>query len=255
MDDSMLRIVGLTVPGRLGAVDARIVRGALVHLIGPNGAGKSSLLLRLAGLVSGEGEVWLAGQSLLRQSPAAQARRRACLVQQQMPHALMPVFAYLALHAPRHADAAALDNVLASLSGRLSLGDKLSRPLSHLSGGEWQRVRLAAVLLQIWPTLNPEGRLLLLDEPMSSLDIRQQAALDSLLGELCAAGITVIASAHDLNHTLYHADTVWMLSQGQVVAQGDARVVMQVEALSRLFEVPFRRIRGGDRDWLYYQNG
>lgn len=252
MDDSMLRIVGLTVPGRLGAVDARIVRGALVHLIGPNGAGKSSLLLRLAGLVSGEGEVWLAGQSLLRQSPAAQARRRACLVQQQMPHALMPVFAYLALHAPRHADAAALDNVLASLSGRLSLGDKLSRPLSHLSGGEWQR---AAVLLQIWPTLNPEGRLLLLDEPMSSLDIRQQAALDSLLGELCAAGITVIASAHDLNHTLYHADTVWMLSQGQVVAQGDARVVMQVEALSRLFEVPFRRIRGGDRDWLYYQNG
>lgn len=101
------------------------------------------------------------------------------------------------------------------LSECLGLSDKLSRPMSHLSGGEWQRVRLAAVLLQIWPTLNPQGYLLLLDEPMSSLDIRQQAALDGLLSELCAAGVTVIASAHDLNHTLFHADDVWMLSQGR----------------------------------------
>lgn len=40
-----------------------------------------------------------------------------------------------------------------------------------------------------------------------------------------------------------------------MIAQGDARAVMQVETLSRLFDVPFRRIHGGDRDWLYYQNG
>ncbi|ARD38426.1 vitamin B12 ABC transporter ATP-binding protein BtuD [Edwardsiella ictaluri] len=254
MYDNGLRIDGVAVSGRLAPLSALVARGRLVHIIGPNGAGKSTLLLRLAGLLSGEGEVWLAGRPLLCQTPAQQARWRACLLQQQLPTGLMPVFAYLGLHAPRTAPISGVDTVLAMLSERLGLSDKLSRPMSHLSGGEWQRVRLAAVLLQIWPTLNPQGYLLLLDEPMSSLDIRQQAALDGLLSELCAAGVTVIASAHDLNHTLFHADDVWMLSQGQVMAQGTAQAVMQVAALSTLFGVPFRRIRGGDRDWLYYHN-
>lgn len=254
MDVNALRIAGLAVPGRLAPFDAVVTPGQLVHVIGPNGAGKSTLLLRLAGLLGGLGEVWLEGEALLRQSPTLQACRRACLVQQQLPSGLMPVFAYLGLHAPRMADATALDAALATLSERLSLNDKLSRPLSRLSGGEWQRVRLAAVLLQVWPSLNPHGRLLLLDEPMGSLDIRQQAALDELLKTLCAAGMVVIASAHDLNHTLFHADTVWMLRQGEMVAQGATRTVMQVTALSELFGVSFRCSRGGERDWLYYQH-
>lgn len=252
MAEPMLRITRLAVAGRLAPVDAELAAGRLVHVIGPNGAGKSTLLLRLAGLLEGSGEVWLDGQALSALSSAQQARRRACLVQQQLPSGLMPVFAYLGLYAPPAAPAA-VDQVLAALSARLSLTDKLRRPLSQLSGGEWQRVRLAAVLLQIWPTLNPHARLLLLDEPMSGLDIRQQAALDGLLAELCASGISVIASAHDLNHTLFHADEVWMVGQGRVTAQGPTATVMQLATLSALFGVPFSRVRGGDRDWLYYQ--
>ncbi len=87
----------------------------------------------------------------------------------------------------------------------LGLGDKLGRSVNQLSGGEWQRVRLAAVVLQIHPDANPVGQLLLLDEPMNSLDVAQQNALDRVLHHLCQAGIAIVMSSHDLNHTLRHA--------------------------------------------------
>ena len=83
MAEPMLRIERLAVSGRLAPFDAELAAGRLVHLIGPNGAGKSTLLLRLAGLLEGHGEAWLEGQALLAMSSAQQARRRACLVQQQ----------------------------------------------------------------------------------------------------------------------------------------------------------------------------
>ncbi len=90
--------------------------------------------------------------------------------------------------------------ILLEIAGKLGLSDKLERAVNQLSGGEWQRVRLAAVILQIHPGGNPSGQLLLLDEPMSGLDIAQQAALDKLLCGLVAAGITLVMSSHDLNH-------------------------------------------------------
>ena len=76
---------------------------------------------------------------------------------------------------------------LSDIAARLGLDNKLGRPVNQLSGGEWQRVRLAAVILQIDPLSNSAGQLLLLDEPMNSLDVAQQAALDRLLHELSAA--------------------------------------------------------------------
>lgn len=72
------------------------------------------------------------------------ALRRAYLSQQQSPSALMPMFQYLALHQPGQVSVIAVDEVVAQLATRLMLTDKLTRPLTELSGGEWQRVRLAA---------------------------------------------------------------------------------------------------------------
>ena len=103
---------------------------------------------------------------------------------------------------------------------RLRLVDKLSRMLTQLSGGEWQRVRLAAVLLQVWPSVNPHSRLLLLDEPTNSPDVAQKVALDRLLREFCQSGRSALVCAHDLNHTLQQADRVWLLHAGRLVAQG-----------------------------------
>lgn len=201
-------------------------------------------------MLDGEGEVYFSGRPLSGWPAQDLARRRAYLAQQQPPVSMMPVFQYLRLHQPPMASETVIEEVVNFLTDRLMLADKLARALTQLSGGEWQRVRLAATLLQIWPTANPESRLLLLDEPANSLDVAQQVALDDLLHSLCQSGLTVIVCAHDLNHSLHHADGVWLMSSGQLVAQGDTAGVMQPETLSPVFGVNFQRCRVDDRYWL-----
>ncbi|WP_027711729.1 vitamin B12 ABC transporter ATP-binding protein BtuD [Dickeya chrysanthemi] len=249
----LLSLRNISVAGRLSSVCLNCYPGEQVHIIGPNGAGKSTLLALMAGLQPGEGEAQLLGRPIADWVAGELARVRAYLPQHHRALALMPVFQYLQLHQPSSGDAHAVDTVVQRLTERLSLADKLRRPLTRLSGGEWQRVRLAAVLLQAWPTLNPSARLLLLDEPVASLDIAQRVALDSLLAELCRAGLTVIASGHDLNHTLHHADRVWLMSAGEVAAQGTAADVMQPDRLSAVFGVAFTDYVLEGRHWMLAQ--
>ena len=224
--------------------------GRLVHLIGPNGAGKSTLLAAMGGLLTADGDINLLDRPLSRWQGADLALRRAYLRQQALPYTLMPVFQYLMLHQPRGADESAVDRTVAYLAGALALSDKLDRPLNRLSGGEWQRVRLAAVLLQVWPALNPLASILLLDEPAASLDIAQRVALDGLLAELTAAGMGVLVCAHDLNHTLRHAQEVWLMSAGRLAAVGGPRQIMQPSVLSPVFGVAFELLPAGDKPWL-----
>lgn len=246
----MLQLSQVGVEGRFAPVSGQIEAGLQVHLIGPNGAGKSTLLARLAGILPGLGEILLSGRPLGDYSGHELAMHRAYLCQQQPPVVMMPVFQYLALHQPVGASASELENTILYLSHSLKLADKLSRMLTQLSGGEWQRVRLAAVLLQVWPTLNPHSQLLLLDEPTNSLDVAQKVALDRLLREFCHSGRSALVCAHDLNHTLQQADRVWLLHAGRLVAQGNTREVMQPEVLSRIYDVEFHLQVLGDQRWM-----
>lgn len=164
--------------------------------MGPNGAGKSTLLARMAGMTSGKGSIQFAGQPLEAWSATKLALHRAYLSQQQTPPFAMPVWHYLTLHQHDKTRTELLNDV----AGALALDDKLGRSTNQLSGGEWQRVRLAAVVLQITPQANPAGQLLLLDEPMNSLDVAQQSALDKILSALCQQGLAIVMSSHDLNH-------------------------------------------------------
>ncbi len=175
--------------------------------MGPNGAGKSTLLTRMAAVRRPRHGSF--NGRLLDEWPARElARRRGYLSQHQTPPFAMPVWHYPRMQ--QQGDSARLSDIAAGLGL-----DKLGRPVNQLSGGEWQRVRLAAVILQIEPLSNSAGQLLLLDEPMNSLDVAQQAALDRLLHELSAAGIAVVMSSHDLNHTLRHAGQSWLLCRGK----------------------------------------
>ncbi|WP_437611079.1 vitamin B12 ABC transporter ATP-binding protein BtuD [Erwinia sp. V71] len=236
----LLEMHDAAVAGRVAPFSACVGRGQMIHLLGPNGAGKSSLLARLSGLLPGSGDIQFLGQLLESWSGQQLARHRGWLHQQQLPPGMMAVYHYLQQYL-HHADRPC-DSALAQISGELQLDDKLARSLHLLSGGEWQRVRLAAVLLQIHPGVNSQGRLLLLDEPMAGLDVAQQVALDRLLAALCEAGITVIMSGHDLNHSLHHAQQVWLMQRGAMVAQGDAQQVLQPEILASVYGVPFRKL-------------
>lgn len=249
-DAWVLELQQVAVSPRLYPVSLRLAAGKLIHLIGPNGAGKSTLLAGIGGLIKVTGEVSLLGRSLSRWHGADLALRRGYLCQQALPSAVMPVFQYLMLHQPGMATEQGINDTVGYLANALALADKLDRPLNHLSGGEWQRVRLAAVLLQVWPAINPLASVLLLDEPAASLDIAQRVALDALLAELTAAGISVVVCAHDLNHTLRHADEVWLLSTGHLAAVGSPNSVMRPAVLSPVFGVEFELLPAGDKHWL-----
>ncbi|POT57577.1 vitamin B12 ABC transporter ATP-binding protein BtuD [Citrobacter amalonaticus] len=223
---------------RLGPLSGEIRAGEILHLVGPNGAGKSTLLARMAGLTSGEGSITLNGTRLEEWPAGKLARHRAYLAQQQNPPFAMPVWHFLTLHQP---DKTRTDQ-LYEVADALALGDKLGRNTRQLSGGEWQRVRLAAVVLQISVQGNPQGQLLLLDEPMNSLDVAQQNALDTILSRLCAEGVSVVMSSHDLNHTLRHAHRAWLLKQGQLLSSGPRDEVLTPPNLARAYGLNFRRL-------------
>lgn len=234
----LLQLHELEDAGRLGPITALVDKAQMLHLVGPNGAGKSTLLARLAGLTQGKGSVQLNGRPLEQWHAPQLARHRAYLSQQQIPPFAMPVWHYLALHQHQHPN----DSVVEEITHKLGLADKLGRTVNHLSGGEWQRVRLAAVIAQIHPAVNADGQLLLLDEPMNSLDVAQQAALDGMLSELVAAGITVVMSSHDLNHSLRRAHQVWLLRQGKMIASGPRDEVLTPQNLATAYGMPFRRL-------------
>lgn len=236
----LLRLQQAAVPGRLLPLTGELAAGQLLHVAGPNGAGKSTLLSVIAGLQPASGTVLLDEQPLSDWNGAAMARVRGWLPQQQAPLSKMPVWHYLRLHLKQAAGQT--DDRLSTLLKRLQLQDKLSRSLTRLSGGEWQRVRLAAVCMQIDPHINPHGRLLILDEPMTALDIAQQKAVDDLIADLCAAGISVIASSHDLNHSLQQADRVWLMDKGALIAQGEPAEVLTPQRLTPLYQIAFRQL-------------
>lgn len=247
----LLSIRQATVPGRLQTFSAQVKRGELIHLLGPNGAGKSSLLARLSGLLAGGGEIRLADKPLEEWPLTALARQRAWLPQQQPPPGQMAVFHYLQQHLPTAN--AGQNALLLRLLAAFQLQDKLTRSLTQLSGGEWQRVRLMAVLLQVWPSTAQQATLLLLDEPYAGLDVAQQQALDRELAAFCRAGGTVITSGHDLNHSLRHAGQVWLMQQGKVIQQGTAGEVLQPETLHAVYGLAFRKLQSEGESWLVAQ--
>ncbi|MGR4048463.1 vitamin B12 ABC transporter ATP-binding protein BtuD [Kosakonia cowanii] len=234
----LMQLQDVAEPGRLEPMSVSLSHGQMVHLAGPNGAGKSTLLARIAGLSGGPGNITLSGQLLEQWSATVLARHRAYLAQQQSAPFAMPVWHYLSLHQPDKSQ----HTLLTHVAGQLGLQDKLARSTHQLSGGEWQRVRLAAVILQIHPQGNDRGQLLLLDEPMNSLDVAQQAALDGVLGELVSAGITVVMSSHDLNHTLRQAHCVWLLRGGRLVMSGAKAEVMTPAHLADAYGMAFQQV-------------
>ena len=236
---------------RLQGINADVGYGEIIHLLGPNGAGKSTLLARMAGLSRGKGVITLNSQPLETWSPSELARHRAYLSQHHSPPFAMPVWQFLMLHQHTHHASALAVHV----TNALGLNNKLGRNVSQLSGGEWQRVRLAAVILQIHPRDNSQGQLLLLDEPMNSLDVAQQAALDKLLAELRAAGVTIVMSSHDLNYSLRHAGQVWLLCDGKLIASGTTEAVLQPENLAAAYNMTFQKLEIAGHQMLVYDEG
>ncbi len=229
--------------GRLRAVSVTLRPGQRVALIGPNGAGKSSLLALMAGQRAPDtGGVWLHGRPLAGLSAAAQARFRAWLPQAAEVGAPLTGEQLLSLgRLPGMSlDQERFDEIVAVLE----LAPLLARPLPMLSGGECQRLQLGRVLVQAWALRADHPRALLLDEALAPLDVRHRMRLLAALRDGCGRGeLALVWSTHDLNEALMHADHVWLLQDGELMAAGETAVVMTPERLSAVFQWPIERLQ------------
>ena len=244
----------LAMPPRLLPVSFSVDAGEIVHLIGPNGSGKSTAISMLSGLFPGEGDVRFLGKPVNDYDLPELARLRCYLAQQDRPAFSVGVYHYLslALTALGELDADKVQAALDQVCNALGIGDKLTRSIQQLSGGEWQRVRLAAACLQVWPSLNPEAKLLLLDEPAAALDIGQEAAMYKLIRTMAEQGISIVMANHDLNRTLREADKVLLLNNGSCVAKGKPEEVMTVERLEQIFSTRVQRIEYSGKSCLLF---
>jgi iron complex transport system ATP-binding protein len=214
-------------------------KGQLVAVIGPNGAGKTTLVKCIDRLIAGgTGEIRVFGRALAsyRQKelarrigyvPQADGRVFPFTVEQFVMMARYPYFSPFASIARE--DRLAVAEAL----GRTGTAEFAVRQLGTLSGGERQKVFLAAALAQ-------QPDVLLLDEPTTFLDYRHQEEIRRLLSEVNRQlGVSILAVTHDVNHAALAADEVVALSDGRVVFDGPPAEVMRPEVLARIYGSTF----------------
>jgi iron complex transport system ATP-binding protein len=224
-------------------VSLHVPAGRLSVLLGKNGSGKSTLLRLIAGLhrpVSGRIEVL--GQDVSKISTAARAK-----VIGYLPQFHYPVFPYTVeeviltgrapyvFTVPRIRDREKAEEALM----KVGIHDLRKRPYTELSGGERQLVMMARVLAQ-------EPKVILLDEPVSHLDLSNQSRLLHLLKKLVQEGITVLAVLHEPNAAFTYGDSFFFMKQGRMQRPGPGEAPWDAAFLEGLFEtqletVPYNR--------------
>lgn len=203
-------------------VSFAVERGELVALLGPNGVGKSTLLRTVLGLRDPlSGTVTLDGEDVTTLERTAVARRLGYVPQSESGGLPSTVFETVLTGRKPHTswrpteeDRAVVGEVLT----QVGIDDLAMRPLTDLSGGQRQQVRLARALAQ-------QPAALVLDEPTSSLDLRHQFDVLDHVARLAAEGLAVLFALHDLELATRYADRLVFLADGEIAAVGGPEVV------------------------------
>ena len=207
-------------------------------MLGPNGSGKTTLVrIALGTLEPSAGRAEIEGrpartwrrQELARLVGVVPQREDNLFPQRVRETVLLGRYPHLSMWGKERADDhAAVDRALAACDAQ-HLAD---RWVWTLSGGEYQRVRVARALAQ-------EPRLLVLDEPGISLDLRHEMSLSELIRTLVDdKGLGVLMITHDLNLAARFADSLMLLSEGKAVASGAPADVLTRESIERVFSWP-----------------
>jgi len=216
-----------------------IKRGEFIGVLGPNGAGKTTLMRAVLGLLApSAGRISVFGRAPRRGDPDIGYLPQVRTV---LPDLRLRGRDFIAscLHGERwgvpslsHVDRKMIEETLAAVAAR----DLAERPLSEMSGGERQRLLLAQALLG-------EPRLLLLDEPLISLDYRYQEAVVDLVRQFARdRNVTVLFSAHELNQLMGVIDRVLYLGNGHA-ALGTVAEVATAPVLSKLYGADISVVR------------
>lgn len=246
---SLFQIKDLTVdvPGRrlLDGIGLDLPAGRAIALIGHNGSGKSTLLKALARQIVARGQVTFEGRPLADWHPRDYARRLAFLPQTPPPAEGMLVRELVALgRYPWHGalgrfgprDHRAVADAMAEC-GVEAFADRL---VDTLSGGERQRVWLAMMVAQ-------EAGTLLLDEPISALDIAHQVEVLALVRSMChAQNRSAVIVLHEVNMAARFCDHIVALKGGRVVLQGSPLDLMRPATLRDIYGLPMQVLTRDD---------
>lgn len=241
-----LRQVTVTYDGvtALDDVTLALTAGDQVAVVGPNGAGKSTLFNVIAGtLKPTQGQVTIYGSGPQGHSCVGYVPQRN-RIDWRFPVTVSDVVMMGRvgqiglLRWPRRQDRQLIERALA----RVGISALANRQIGELSGGQQQRVFLARALAQ-------EAELLLLDEPLTGLDLPSQEAILDLLAELRQQGVTVLVATHDLNQAAEHFAKVMLLNR-RLIALGAPREVLTPRLLSQAYGSQLHIVHSNEGDLL-----
>jgi len=248
VDRVTLALGGKTI---LADISLTIGEGEFIGVLGPNGAGKTTLMRAILGLVRPtSGAIRVLEQPAARGNPALGYLPQVRTIP---PDLRLTGYEFIAssINGQRFglpwrsaADRRELESCLAIVGAE----ELARRPISEMSGGERQRLLFAQALLG-------KPRILLLDEPLISLDARHQHVVIELAARLCREmKMTILFSAHELNQLLGSIDRVLYLGNGQA-ALGTTDEVITVPVLSRLYGTSIEVIRTGRHIFVLSEGG
>jgi zinc/manganese transport system ATP-binding protein len=246
LHDAAVQVGGRTL---WSSVDLSVAPGEFVAVLGPNGVGKSTLVKAVLGLLPITGEIRVLG------APPGQANHWVgYLPQRRSFDASLRVRGVdvvrlgwdgdrwgvpLPLLSRFSARRRAADARIAEVIDLVGASGYAHRPIGHLSGGEQQRLLIAQTLVR-------RPALLLLDEPLDSLDLPNQGAVAALIGRICHdEQVSVMMVAHDVNPILSYLDRVVYIAHGGAVA-GTPDEVITSRTLSDLYGTPIEVLRTSD---------
>jgi iron complex transport system ATP-binding protein len=208
-------------------------RGKITVLLGPNGSGKSTLLRAMAGLNASDGEIWLDNENLMAM-PFSRRAEKVVYLPQTLPagvhlHVLESII--VAQRASGGLHSAEKESQVMALLRQLGIEHLAMSYLDQLSGGQKQLVGLAQSLIR-------QPSLLLLDEPLSALDLNYQFhVMDLVRKETQKRNIITVVVVHDINIALRHGDHILMLKNGDLIADGAPADVISQESLAQVYGV------------------